>query len=233
MPRSTRRSPGAIASLVVVVLLGFAGCSDERPARGNDTVMVGEPPPGPAELLPTPIAWDTAAGLLFAVSAGAPGQAHLVDPAFSSRDRLDTLRISGARVDDLELQLFAGGDSVGTARVVSLAEVATAQCVSWPVADLAPLDSSAGWREWRVGFPRERVTALAELINWTVMHGAVFDGNNPAAGIQNAADDSITNLILGFRYTLGTGSFAATWSRALSQAVWQEDLMRLEYRRAY
>lgn len=146
---------------MVVALIGFARCSDDDSTRGNDTTVVDEPPPGPAEPLASPVTWDTAVGLLFAVSAGAPGQAHLVDPAFSSRDRLDTLRISSARVDGLELQLFAGGDSVGTARVMALGEAAAAQCVSWPIADLAPLDSSAGWREWRVGFPRARVLALA------------------------------------------------------------------------
>jgi hypothetical protein len=79
----------------------------------------------------------------------------------------------------------------------------------------------------------ERVTALVELVNWTITHGGVFDGNNPFAGIQDAADDTIVNLVAGLRYTLGTGSFAATWSRSLSDPVWSEDLMRLEYRRAY
>jgi hypothetical protein len=79
----------------------------------------------------------------------------------------------------------------------------------------------------------ERVTALVELVNWTITHGGVFDANSPAAGIQDAADDTIVNLVAGLRYTLGTGSFAATWSRALSDPVWSEDLLRLEYRRAY
>jgi hypothetical protein len=79
----------------------------------------------------------------------------------------------------------------------------------------------------------ERVTALVELVNWTITHGGVFNGNNPLAGVQDVADDTIVNLVGGLRYTLGTGSFAATWSRSLSDPVWSEDLLRLEYRRAY
>jgi hypothetical protein len=79
----------------------------------------------------------------------------------------------------------------------------------------------------------ERVTALAELVGWTITHGGVFDANNVAAGIQDAADDTIINLVLGMRYTLGTGSFAATWSSAMSHPVWYEDMLRVEYRRAF
>jgi hypothetical protein len=79
----------------------------------------------------------------------------------------------------------------------------------------------------------ERVTALVETAGWTITHGGVFDGNNPAAGIQNAADDTIVNLVLGLRYTLGTGSVAASWSRPLTDPVWFDDFMRLEYRWAY
>jgi hypothetical protein len=83
------------------------------------------------------------------------------------------------------------------------------------------------------GRGNERVTAVAEVVGWVITHGGVFDGNNPAAGIQDAADDAIVNLVLGIRYTLGYGSFAWSWGRALSDPVWHEDIMRLEYRWAY
>lgn len=147
--------------LVIAMLIGFARCADDESVRGNDTVTVGEPPRDSVEPAPAPITWDTAAGLVFAVSAGAPGQAHLIDASYSQRHRLDTLRMPSARVDGLELELFAGGDTVGTVRVAALGEVTSTQCVSWPVADLAPLSSGAALREWRVAFPRQRVSALA------------------------------------------------------------------------
>lgn len=143
------------------MLIGFTRCSDDESARGNDTVTVGGPPPGPATPSPAPITWDTTAGILFAVSGGAPGQAHLIDATYSQRDRLDTLRMPGTRVDGLELQLFAGGDTVGTARVTALGDVTATQCVSWPVAELAPVSPGAALRDWRVGFSRGRVAALA------------------------------------------------------------------------
>lgn len=160
MPGTTRRSRGAIAAYAFAIVLGFARCADDESARGNDTVTVGGPPPVPADPLPAPITWDTAAGLVFAVSSGTPGQAHLIDATFAERDRLDTLRTSGLRVDGLELELFTGGDIIGTAQVVALGEVAGVQCRSWPIADLAPVNPAAALRDWRVGFPRERVAPL-------------------------------------------------------------------------
>ena len=160
MPRTTDRSPVRIVALVIAMLIGFAHCADDESARRNDTVTVGGPPPDSVGPVPPPITWDTTAGLVFVVSAGAPGQAHLVDATYSERHRLDTLRIASARVDGLELELFAGGDTAGTARVAALGEVTGAQCVSWPVADLAPVNPGSVLRDWRVGFPRDRVMAL-------------------------------------------------------------------------
>jgi hypothetical protein len=135
-------------------------CTGEEPARGKDTATVVEPPPVEPEPVVPPLAWDTAAGLVFAVATDVAGQALLVDATYSDRDRLDTLHLQGSRIDALALELLAGGDSVGAARVASVGEVSSTQCTGWPVADLAPATGAGSLPPWRVGFAAGRVSPV-------------------------------------------------------------------------
>jgi hypothetical protein len=78
----------------------------------------------------------------------------------------------------------------------------------------------------------ERVTLLSELVAWSILDGMLFDGNNPDLGAQDATD-TILNLKVGARYTLGQGSFAASWGHGISDEIWYKDIFRFEYRREF
>ncbi len=79
----------------------------------------------------------------------------------------------------------------------------------------------------------ERITAVAELISWSIFDGAYFDGNHLAEGVQGASGDTIVNAQIGLRYTQGLTSFAASWGHVLTDEQWFEELARLEFRRAF
>ncbi|HEX7123620.1 MAG TPA: hypothetical protein VF178_14690 [Gemmatimonadaceae bacterium] len=156
MPRTWWR-PLAPAMALVVAL---AACRDDPPARGNDTAATGAPPPAvPEPPTAAPITWDTSAGLFFALVGESPSSATLIDARYGSGDQLDTLR-PGPGIDALEFELFAGGDSAGVARIVSIAGVTAAQCAGWPRVQVAAVSPETPVRAWRVAFPRGRVTAL-------------------------------------------------------------------------
>jgi hypothetical protein len=84
----------------------------------------------------------------------------------------------------------------------------------------------------------ERFTILTELVGWHIFDGQLFNGekflNSGRVTMQESAEgDAIVNLKLGLRYTLGQGSFAASWGHALTTDVWYDDIGRFEYRRAF
>jgi hypothetical protein len=98
--------------------------------------------------------------------------------------------------------------------------------------DIVRYGVGTGYDIYYAGGGRERVTALTELVAWSILDGKFFDGNNPQLGAQDASD-TIVNLKLGMRYTLGDGSFAASWGHGISDEIWYKDIFRLEYRRAF
>lgn len=69
-----------------------------------------------------------------------------------------------------------------------------------------------------------QVTPVGELVGWSVLGGYKTPGNS-------ADSDTIVNLKLGARFAFSGGaSFYFGYGRALTDEVWYEDTVRLEYR---
>jgi hypothetical protein len=87
---------------------------------------------------------------------------------------------------------------------------------------------SCGWR----------LTPVAEVVGWTVLDGKetvppieIENQADLAAHLKSAGGDTIVNVHVGFRLGWGENSdFAVSYGRALTGAVWQKDIVRLEYR---
>ncbi|MBW3599998.1 MAG: hypothetical protein KY475_22335 [Planctomycetes bacterium] len=114
----------------------------------------------------------------------------------------------------------------------------------WPIdgtnfaGDVVRYGVGTGYDLANINRGQERLTAITEIVGWTVLDGMKFDGGAfldgaGAAAIQDASGDTIINLKLGLRYSLGLNSFAASWGHALTGDVWYENIARFEYRRAF
>ncbi len=79
---------------------------------------------------------------------------------------------------------------------------------------------------------REKITAVGEVVAWSILDGAMLNANDPTPPIQSATD-TIVNFNVGLRYALNENSFAGTWGHAMTDDVWFEEIFRLEYRRAF
>jgi hypothetical protein len=78
------------------------------------------------------------------------------------------------------------------------------------------------------------VSAVIELVGWTVLHGGTAITTPPVTVFANAAGDTIANAKLGLRWNLNCcNSLYAGYGRALTTEQWYEDVLRLEYRRAF
>jgi hypothetical protein len=72
------------------------------------------------------------------------------------------------------------------------------------------------------------VAPVLEFVGWTVLSGKEFA---PDIGTKDAAGDTIVNAKLGLRINYGDHqSFAVSYGRALTGAVWYKDIIRVEYR---
>jgi hypothetical protein len=72
------------------------------------------------------------------------------------------------------------------------------------------------------------VAPVLEFVGWTVLSGKEFA---PDIGTKDAAGDTIVNAKLGLRIGYGDHqSFAVSYGRALTGAVWYKDILRVEYR---
>lgn len=90
-----------------------------------------------------------------------------------------------------------------------------------------------------------RLTAVTEVVGWTILNGFGFDGSafldaqaNGGAPIDSdfvfdASGDTIVNIKVGARYTSGPKSLYVGYGRALTGDVWYENILRLEYRAAF
>jgi hypothetical protein len=75
------------------------------------------------------------------------------------------------------------------------------------------------------------VAPVVEFVGWTVLSGKEFA---PDIGTKNAAGDTIINAKFGLRLGYGDNhSFAVSYGRALTGAVWYKDIVRVEYRFAF
>lgn len=72
-----------------------------------------------------------------------------------------------------------------------------------------------------------RLTPVAEFVGWTIFDGIA----SPAVGPPKAINETIWNAKFGVRLSLDSrGSFYAGYGRALSNEVWYEEIVRVEYR---
>lgn len=78
------------------------------------------------------------------------------------------------------------------------------------------------------------LSAVVELVGWTVLNGDTLLPP-PAPPIrQDAAGDTIVNAKVGLRYSLNcSDSIYAGYGRALSDQTWYDDVFRFEFRRAF
>ncbi|MEI7683861.1 MAG: transporter [Planctomycetota bacterium] len=73
-----------------------------------------------------------------------------------------------------------------------------------------------------------RITPLVEFIGWSVLNGQEL--NLDAGGAVNAGGDTIVNGKLGVRAGGPRHDFYVGYGRALTGAVWYQDIARFEYR---
>ncbi len=69
-----------------------------------------------------------------------------------------------------------------------------------------------------------RVAPVVELVGWHVVDGYSTFDDAPAKGTD------IVNLKLGGRVAFGSGSIYAGWGKALTDAAWYDEVLRLEFR---
>jgi len=135
----------------LVVLLAVSCTSDRAPA--NDTALPEGSPPEDAPRPARGSTWNSSAGALFAVRAGAANVAWLVNPAYGDAQLLDTLTAATWNAEGQELALLDGAQVVGVVRVPGLRFDST--CAGWPTASLAPPTTT-----WRVAFPEGAVEGI-------------------------------------------------------------------------
>jgi hypothetical protein len=76
------------------------------------------------------------------------------------------------------------------------------------------------------------IAPVIELVGWTVLSGKEFDAGENL--VKDAAGDTIVNAKFGLRVGIGDNhSFAVSYGRALTGAVWYKDIVRVEYRLAF
>lgn len=82
-----------------------------------------------------------------------------------------------------------------------------------------------------------RVTPVVELVGWNVLGGletAVTSGATPpfeGSEVSDPAEGSILNAKFGLRFwTRGRNSFSISYGTAVTDQVWYDDIVRLEYR---
>jgi hypothetical protein len=83
----------------------------------------------------------------------------------------------------------------------------------------------------------QKLTPIVEVVGWTVLKGLAsgsVDGTGATAFVEDVKGDTIVNLKLGLRtYFSPCDSFYAGWGHALTDEVWYENILRLEYRRTF
>ena len=78
-----------------------------------------------------------------------------------------------------------------------------------------------------VGCETGRLDGVAEAVGWTVLGGQKFNPLRPTE--TDAAGDTIVNLKIGGRWSVGSRSFSVSYGNALTSEVWYEDIVRAEY----
>ena len=140
----------------VLALWLSAGCERTEPAPGRkDTAVTVVPLPDSAVVqLPPPSTWDSSAGPALFVASQAPTEATVIIGTHADSAALDTARFDVALVRAIELDLFAPGRRVGSARVGAAASPPRSDsCATWPsVTLIAATPDTASRPSWTVGF---------------------------------------------------------------------------------
>ncbi len=76
-----------------------------------------------------------------------------------------------------------------------------------------------------------RLSAVTEIVGWSVLDGLAFDGNT--GRLLDADGTDILNIKFGLRYSVNGKSLAISYGRTLSDDTWYSDIARLEYRIAF
>ena len=80
-----------------------------------------------------------------------------------------------------------------------------------------------------------RITAVSEVVGWSIFSGRYTPGDRDylSPPEESAAGNTIVNIKLGVRGTIGARSVYVGWGHALTGSPFYEDLFRLEYRRMF
>ena len=104
------------------------------------------------------------------------------------------------------------------------------QCCTYPCSDCGVCHS----------YVKNRLSFVSELVGWTVLDGLKFRTSNPAAPtdaafftFDSAAGDTIVNLKLGLRWSRPNDSFGVGYGFALTDEVWYQNIVRVEYAYRY
>lgn len=84
------------------------------------------------------------------------------------------------------------------------------------------------------GCNAERLTAVSEVVGWTVLNGFGYRPSDLAVGPDPPFDmdgDTIVNIKVGARYTVGRDSLYAGYGFAVTDDVWYDDIIRVQYER--
>jgi hypothetical protein len=150
--------------VIIATLVLTTACERSEPVPGRkDTVIPVAPPPDSATVVPpVPSAWDSSAGPALFIVGPSPSEAIVIAAAYTDSASLDRTRIDD-QVRSIQIDLFAGGQRAGTARVNAVAApVRSDSCTSWPVARLvATITDSSAFSSWTVGFESGHATEVA------------------------------------------------------------------------
>jgi hypothetical protein len=164
LPRLSRQPFGRATGICFVLGL-VAACERTPPPAGRkDTTVPVVPPPETTVVTPPPTStWDSAAGRALFVVGAAPGEALIIAPRYSDSTALDSASFDLTTVRAVQLDLFASGKRVGSARVGETARsIRTDSCRTWPTArlGLAVADTSAT-KDWNVAFEAGHAAEVA------------------------------------------------------------------------
>ena len=152
-PRHALRVVGQFAIAGSALLL--LACERKAPdvARKDTTVPVAPPPDSIVAPKPEASAWDTTAGSALFVAGATPQEALVIAPRYTTEASLDSVVLDAARLESVRVDLFRGGQRVGTAMVGSLTRSArTDSCRTWPSVHLRPAPGDTSTGPWSVAF---------------------------------------------------------------------------------
>ena len=142
----------------------MVACDRSSPAvaRKDTVVPVAPPPETTVVVKPEQSTWDSTAGPALFVVGTSPGDATVIIPRFTDTTALDSAQFDLSRVRSLQVELFASGRRVGSARVsATTPPTQTDSCPRWPTARLEiPATDTATVRDWAVGFETGHAVAV-------------------------------------------------------------------------